>query len=231
MMTENNGQRSSIHVALLVSSELEDEGLLKVIHDLNDMACNCHRVIHDIMDVESIVTCQWDKADVVIMMLTNKIVESAVEIFHRNLADVPIVIVAKEPLHWSVMARLLDRGVQGLTQSMRASVIVSMVRLAYYHSGGVDSELIRQLLDAIQDEDAQHSARLTTLDYHIWSLMVRGLSNPQISQYCGISVSQTKHHVNNIFKYLGVHDREHAVMLYDTHKDELKESQVTDSRI
>ncbi len=215
MMTKNTDQQPLIGVALLVSSELEDEGLLKVIHDLTDMVSTCHRIIHDIADVEAMVTCQWEKVEVVIMMLTHKIVESAVNICHENLVDVPIVVVAKEPLQWSVASRLLDHGVKGLTMSMQASVIVSMVRLAYYRTGGVDSEWIRQLLNVIEEGDAQRMGRLTDLDYHIWSLMVKGYSNPKISQYCGISLSQTKHHVNNIFKHLGVHDREHAIMLYD----------------
>ena len=231
MMTENNDQKPLISVALLVSSELEDEGLLKVIRDLNDMVSCCHRIVHDIADVESIVTCQWEQVEVVIMMLTNTIVEATVKVFHQNLPDVPIVVVAKEPLHWSAIARLLDNGVKGLTGSMRASVIVSMVRLAYYRSGGVDAELMRHLLDVIEQEgDGQRVARLTALDYQIWTLMVNGFSNPQISQYCGISVSQTKHHVNNIFKHLGVHDRAHAIMLYDTPEPVVLEPSITGSQ-
>lgn len=214
MMTQFREKTSTIRIALFVSSDLEDEGLTHVISGQTDMDCCCHRVIHDQREAWPLCQCDWGQVEVAVMMLPFQLLEAVIRTFQENFSYVRVVVVMKESWHWSRIARILNYGVAGLTSAMSSPAIISMVRLAYYHTGGVDSEMVRRLLDALEDDDDFSKMRLKPLDYLVWGLMAEGRSNPEIAEYCAISISHTKRCVNRIFRYLGVHDRAHAIALY-----------------
>ncbi len=214
MMTPFRGTPSIIRIALFVSSELEDEGLTYVISHETDMDCCCHYVIHERCDVWSFSRCDWKDVDVAVMMLPFQTLEEVIRTSQENFTHVRAVVVIKESWHWSRIARILNYGVAGLTNAMDSPAIMSMVRLAHYHSGGVDSEMVRRLLSVWEEDGDFHKTRLKPLDYQVWGLMAEGRSNPEISEYCGISISHAKRCVHRIFRYLNVHDRTHAIALY-----------------
>ncbi len=215
MTTQIREKTSLIRIALFVSCDLEDEGLTQVISDQSDMDCCCHYVVHDQRDMWPLKQCQWEQIEVALVMLPFQLLEEVARTLQENFSSVRVVVIMKESWHWNRIARILNYGVVGLTSAMTSPAIVSMVRLAYYHTGGVDKETVGRLLEALEDEDDANKMRLKPLDYTVWGLMADGRSNPEIAQYCGLSISHTKRCVNRIFRYLGVHDRAHAITLYE----------------
>ncbi|WP_020375313.1 LuxR C-terminal-related transcriptional regulator [Sulfobacillus thermosulfidooxidans] len=204
-----------IHVALLVSCELENEGLYHVINAHSDMITCCQWIVHDSHEVLN--TFSSEAVDVAVMMLPWTILGELLKGIHQKFPNMGVIVISKGPLHWSDIVRMLNYGVVGLTRSMQASVIVSMIRLAYYRAGSIDVEMARRMASALQETRYSRNSALTFLDHKIWSLIVRGYSNPQIAQHCGISLSRTKHRIHHIFRYLGVRNRASAIAMYKTY--------------
>ncbi len=210
-MTETKNNR--IRVALLVSCELEKEGLCRVINAHSDMTSCCQWVVRDSDEILNMFP--RDAVDVAVIMLPWTILGDLLMTFHQKFPNTAMVVVSKEPFYGNGIIRMLDYGVVGLTCSMRASVIVSMIRLAYYHVGSIDIEMAKDIVAELQATGYSRRNALSLLDYKIWSLIVRGYSNPQIAKHCGISLSQTKHRIHHIFRYLGVNNRASAIAMYD----------------
>ena len=215
MTSQIREKTSLIHIALFASCDLEDEGLTQVISEQADMDCCCHYVVHEWQDTWPLNQCEWEQVEVAIVMLPFRTLEAVAQTLQENFSELRVVAIMKESWHWSRIAQILNYGVVGLTSAMNSPAIVSMVRLAYYHTGGVDKGTVERLLGALEEDDDVNKIRLKPLDYLVWGLMAEGRSNPEIAQYCDMSISHTKRCVNRIFRYLGVHDRAHAIARYE----------------
>jgi DNA-binding NarL/FixJ family response regulator len=201
-----------IHVALWVPDDLESEGLQQIIAASADMTVCCHRVIPDSTDWAQGKACAQQRVDVAVMLLPLRWLDRMVPVWRRHYPQVPLVAILKEPWHWSHIVRLLQDGVTGLTSAGTASAILSMIRLAAYHTGGVDGDMVQQMLAAFQGTSTEY--HLTPQDFRIWEGIAHGLSNPQIATSCDLSLAQVKHSVHRIFQYLKVHSRYQAIAWY-----------------
>ena len=206
MMSDRRESTPLIHVGLFVSNDLEDEGLSYMIAHQHDMARCCHWVIQEPRKVRDVGLCDWTVPDVVVAMLPIPTLEALSQEFRYRAPPARLVAIVQEPCHWSHIIRILNIGVVGLTSAMGAEAILSMIRLAYHHQGGVDSALVQRLLHTWGD-DGLRKMTLKPFDYEVWGLMAQGWSNPAIAHHCHVSISKPKRSVVRIFRYLGVHDR------------------------
>jgi DNA-binding NarL/FixJ family response regulator len=201
-----------IHVALWVPDDMESEGLQQIIAASGDMTVCCHRVISDSTDWALGPGCSNQRVDVAVMLLPIQSLDLVVPTWRCRYPQIPMVAILKEPWHWSQIVRILQDGVTGLTSAGTTSAILSMIRLAAYHTGGVDRDMVQQILTVLQGTSTEY--HLTSQDCRIWELIAQGLSNPQIATRCDLSLSQVKHSVHRIFQYLKVHSRYQAIALY-----------------
>ncbi len=203
-----------IRIASLVSNEAEDEGLLALIRQSGDIAVDCHAIISFVSPTLSLFqSCDWKKIGVIVMILPVSIMEDAVIAFTRQLPSIPLAAVINSSWQEDDISRILQAGVEAITASMRATVIVNVIRLAYYHAGTVDIDMFQKTIRS-QVALPPHAIALSPLDIKIWSLVAEGYSNLQIAAVMGISLSRTKHRIKHIFRYLGVHHRTEAIKLY-----------------
>ncbi len=209
---ENSGR---ISVASLVSNEVEEEGLLAIIRQSQDMNVGCHAIISRLPPTPSLFQlCDWSQIGVIAMMLPASIMEDAVTTFAQELPHIPLTAIITSPWTGADIVRLLKEGAQALTASMRAPVILNMIRLTYYHAGAVDIDMSQRAIRA-RMAFARHEPALNPLDRRIWSLLAQGYSNLQIATMLGISLSRTKHRIKHIFRYLDIHHRAEAIKLFD----------------
>ncbi len=220
-MATDAGGAAPIGVASLVSNEMEDEGLLAVIRSTPDMVVRCHTIMtHVPPGLSSFQLCDWDLVEVIVMILPTSIVEDAVSTFIQAMPHIPLVAAINSPWSGPDIVRIIQEGAAALTTSMRANVIVNMMRLAYYHAGAVDLDMSQSAIRTVMAL-GPHTTSLNALDREIWSLVAKGYSNAQISAMLGISLSRTKHRIKHIFRYLDVHHRTQAIKLYDENRNPL----------
>ena len=201
-----------IHVALWVPNDLESAGLQQIITASPDMTVCCRQIIPDSADWTPGAVCATQRVDVAVMLLPFPLLNRAVPSWRHRQPRVPIVAILKTPWHWSQIIRLVQEGVTGLTSATTPVAILSMIRLAADHTGGVDGDMVQQMLAVLQGISPEH--HLTSQDLRIWELLAQGLSNPQIATRCGLSLPQTKHRVHRIFQSLKVQHRCQAITLY-----------------
>jgi DNA-binding NarL/FixJ family response regulator len=201
-----------IHVALWVPNDLESEGLQQIITASPDMTVCCHRIIPDSSDWTPGAVCANQRVDVAVMLLSIRALDRVVLSWRNRQPQVPMVVILKTPWHWSQIVRLLQEGVTSLTSAETPVGILSMIRLAVNHTGGVDGAMVQQMLAVLQGISTEH--HLSSQDFRTWELIAQGLSNPQIATRCDLSLPQTKHSVHRIFQYLKVHHRCQAIALY-----------------
>ncbi len=201
-------------VVLWAADELEAEGLQQIIARARDMSVCCSQVMPDGANWAQSV-CSQQQVDVTVILQSFRWLDQMVPVWRHRYPLVPVVAILKEPWHWSHIVRLLHDGVSAITSAENSPTILSMIRLAVHHTGGVDGAMVQQMLAALQESPTEHRPSLTPRDFRIWELMAQGWSNPQIAAYCDLSLSQAKRSVRRVFQYLGVHHRGQAIALYD----------------
>jgi NarL family two-component system response regulator LiaR len=72
---------------------------------------------------------------------------------------------------------------------------------------------IRNVYKAGQNDDLSNKKQLSQRECQVLSLLADGLTNEQIAQQLGISVSTAKHHVSKILEKLDVSSRTEAGIL------------------
>ncbi|WP_053958197.1 helix-turn-helix transcriptional regulator [Sulfobacillus thermosulfidooxidans] len=215
-MTKAEIKHDRISVGLLVSSDLENEGLYRMINAHSDMNTCCQWIVQN--NQEILNAFPGHRVDVAVLMVPWPILGDLLKRIHQKFPDLVSIVISQSPFHWSGILQMLEYGVVGLTRSTQSAVIVSMIRLAYYQMGSIDIDMARRMASVLPKSRCTRTRTLTQLDYYIWSLMVRGYSNPQIAQHCGITLSRTKHRIHHIFRYLGVRDRASAIAMYNTYQ-------------
>lgn len=203
-----------ITVALWAADELEAEGLQQIIASTRDMRVCCSQVMPDSANWAQNSVCSHQQVDAALILQSFRWLDQMVPVWRNRYPSIPVVAILKEPWHWSHIVRLLHDDVSAITSAENSPAILSMIRLAVHHTGGVDGEMVQQMLAALQKAPAERRPSLTPRDFRIWELMAQGWSNPQIAAYCDLSLSQVKRSVRRVFQYLGVHHRGQAIALY-----------------
>jgi len=112
-----------------------------------------------------------------------------------------------------LVQRTLKAGAIGyLLKNVSASELVSAIRAAHAGRPTLAPEAAHVLIQSSQNH-SEVGSDLTAREREILSLMVSGLSNPQIADKLVVSRSTVKFHVSSILSKLGVSSRTQAVTL------------------
>jgi NarL family two-component system response regulator LiaR len=137
---------------------------------------------------------------------------TATQAIRENCPDTQVIALTsfKED---ELVQRTLKAGAIGyLLKNVSANELVNAIRAAHAGRPTLAPEAARVLIQASQNPPSVGSD-LTSREREILSLMVAGLSNPEIADKLVVSRSTVKFHVSGILSKLGVSSRTQAVTL------------------
>jgi NarL family two-component system response regulator LiaR len=163
---------------------------------------------------EAVRLCNNLRPDVVLMDLVMPGIDgaTATQAIRENCPDTQVIALTsfKED---ELVQRTLKAGAIGyLLKNVSANELVNAIRAAHAGRPTLAPEAARVLIQASQNPPSVGSD-LTSREREILSLMVAGLSNPEIADKLVVSRSTVKFHVSGILSKLGVSSRTQAVTL------------------
>ncbi len=109
--------------------------------------------------------------------------------------------------------QVMQAGAAGyLVKGVSANELAEAIRVAHAGQTILSPEATQALITPDEPQNAL-SQELTQREQEVLALLVKGLSNAEISQRLTISISTTKHHVSAILSKLGVTNRAEAMAL------------------
>jgi NarL family two-component system response regulator LiaR len=163
---------------------------------------------------EAVRRCKDLHPDVVLMDLVMPGMDGAeaTQAIRENCPEIQVIALTsfKED---DLVQRTLKAGAIGyLLKNVSANDLVSAIRAAHAGRPTLAPEAAHVLIQASQNPPSIGSD-LTAREQEILSLMVSGLSNPEIAEQLVVSRSTVKFHVSSILSKLGVSSRTQAVTL------------------
>jgi two-component system, NarL family, response regulator LiaR len=164
--------------------------------------------------VEAVEFCATHDVDVVLMDMVMPLMDGS-EATRRILAlgkPVKIIVLTSFHEHDMVQQALRAGATSYLLKNITAEELAEAIRTAH---GGF-STLAPEATKALIDNNRQRSTigfDLTEREREILALLVKGLSNPDISNQLSISMATVKYHLTNIFTKLGVKNRVEAATI------------------
>jgi len=163
---------------------------------------------------EAVRLCKNLQPDVILMDLVMPGMDgaSATQAIREVCPDIQVIALTsfKED---DLVQRTLKAGAIGyLLKNVSASELVSAIRAAHAGKPTLAPEAAHVLIQASQ-KPPEIGSDLTAREREILSLMVSGLSNPEIADKLVVSRSTVKFHVSSILSKLGVSSRTQAVTL------------------
>jgi NarL family two-component system response regulator LiaR len=163
---------------------------------------------------EAVRSCKKLNPDVVLMDLVMPGMDgaAATQAIRENCPDIQVIALTsfKED---NLVQRTLKAGAIGyLLKNVSADELVNAIRAAHAGRPTLAPEAAHVLIQASQ-KPRSIGDDLTTREREILSLLVAGLSNPDIAEQLVVSRSTVKFHVSSILSKLGVSSRTQAVTL------------------
>jgi two-component system, NarL family, response regulator LiaR len=163
---------------------------------------------------EAVRLCQSLQPDVILMDLVMPGMDgaTATQAIRENCPNIQVIALTsfKED---DLVQRTLKAGAIGyLLKNVSANELVSAIRAAHAGRPTLAPEAAHVLIHASQNHN-EIGSNLTPREQEILSLMVAGLSNPEIADQLVVSRSTVKFHVSSVLSKLGVSSRTQAVTL------------------
>lgn len=218
MHTTEEGQR--IGVSVLSQSEIVYVGLCAAITQHPDLVCCPHQAEGPTWPSQAVPP----NADVVVAILTPDALWDVVQALNVTAPDVPVVgVIEAHTVSNEEVVHLVRAGITGLTTSMCAETIISIVRLAVRQVTMVDTTLMQAMMRHSERFPPFHAegvgvADLSAPDRCLLAWIAHGYSNRQIAVELGTTVSGVKHRVSKVLKQLQVSSRILSVPLYVTYE-------------
>jgi two-component system, NarL family, response regulator LiaR len=169
--------------------------------------------------VEAVDFCANHEVDVVLMDLVMPLMDGS-EATRRIIAlGKPVKVIALTSFHeQNLVEQALKAGATSyLLKNVSAAELVEAIRAA---RGGF-SVLAPEATEALIHSNRQKSdigSDLTEKEREILALLVKGLSNLEISRQLSISMATVKFHLTNIFTKLGARNRVEAATIALEHR-------------
>jgi NarL family two-component system response regulator LiaR len=163
---------------------------------------------------EAVLLCHQLHPDVILMDMVMPGVNGveATQAIHQTFPDIRIIILTSFKEADMVQEALRAGAVSYLLKDASIDQLVTSIQEAIAGHPSLAPEVTQALISlAIRPAPAGYS--LTERELEILSLMVKGLTNPQIAEQLVISRSTVKFHVSAILSKLGVASRTEAVAL------------------
>lgn len=164
---------------------------------------------------EAIELCAEAEPDVVLMdmVLPGKDGAEATRIIRERQPDTQILALTSFQEE-DLIERALQAGAIGyLLKSVGADELAEAIRAAHNGQSTLSPEASEVLIRATRERANEPDYGLTERELEVLSLMVDGLSNPDIAERLVISVNTVKFHVSGILSKMGVDSRTEAVSL------------------
>jgi DNA-binding NarL/FixJ family response regulator len=222
-MTEEDRR---IGVSVLSQSEIVYVGLCASVTQHPDLVCCPHQEEDP---------AGWSfqalspRTDVVVAVLAPDALWDVVQALNITAQGVPVVgVIETHTVSEESVAQLVRAGIIGLTTSMCAETIISIVRLAVQHVTMMDTTLMQVMMRHAEGGSPFRAegvgvADLSTPDRRLVAWIAHGYSNRQIAVEFGTTVSGVKHRVSKVLKQLRVPSRILLLPLYFTYEQQWRE--------
>ena len=164
--------------------------------------------------LEAVEFCAANEVDVVLMDIVMPLMDGS-EATRRILAlGKPVKIIILTSFHEQDMVQqALKAGATSyLLKNVSAEELASAIRAAYSGHSVLAPEATKALIHAT-DQRSGIGFDLTKKEREILALLVKGLSNVEISNQLFISMATVKYHLTNIFSKLGAKNRVEAATI------------------
>jgi NarL family two-component system response regulator LiaR len=164
--------------------------------------------------LKAVEFCAAHDVDVVLMDMVMPLMDGS-EATRRILAQgKPVKVIVLTSFHErDLVQQALKAGATSyLLKNVNADELAEAIRAAH---GGF-STLAPEVTKALIDDDQQKSdigSDLTGRELEVLAMLVKGLSNSEISEQLSISMATVKYHLTNIFAKLGAKNRVEAATL------------------
>jgi len=162
--------------------------------------------------LEAVEFCAAHEVDVVLMDMVMPLMDGS-EATRRILAlGKPIKVIALTSFHeQDLVEQAMNAGaISYLLKNITANELFEAIRAANGGFSMLAPEATRALVHSSRPA-TQVGFDLTNKELELLALLVKGLSNLEISNRLHISVATVKYHLSNIFTKLGVRNRVEAV--------------------
>jgi NarL family two-component system response regulator LiaR len=164
--------------------------------------------------VEAVEFCATHEVDVVLMDMVMPMMDGS-EATRRILAlGKPIKIIVLTSFHeQDLVEQALQAGATSyLLKNVTAEELAAAIRAAYSGHSTLAPEATEALINATRQKPGV-GFDLTRREQEILALLVKGLSNLEISNQLSISIATVKYHLTNIFTKLGAKNRVEATTI------------------
>lgn len=162
---------------------------------------------------EALEVCNRVQPDVVLMDLVMPKMDgaAATQAIRERWPHVQVIALTSFQEKELVQGALKAGAISYLLKNVSADELTKAIRAAYAGRPTLAPEATQALIQAAKETKPGHD--LTPREHQVLTLLVEGLTNPEIAERLTISRSTARAHVSNILSKLGVSNRAEAIAL------------------
>ena len=198
----------SIHVLIVDDHGMVRKGLLAYLKNMPDI-----EVVGEARDGrEAINQCEQLKPDIVLMDLVMPELGgvAATRMIHQRWPEIRVIALTSFQEKELVQEALQAGAIGYLLKNLSGEELAAAIRAAHAGRPTLAPEAVQALIQA-QTEDEVPGKDLTRRELEVLSLLVKGMSNPEICDRLCLSRATVKVHVSSILSKLGVSNRGEAI--------------------